>query len=156
MDIGTLLYKTEEKPYESPSRASTHWKVSIEGKESEEDVSERMLGRVLDVSESDGSTVSTTTTSGVGSSGKEKAASKPTVVKAARTTNKRSTRAATRSAGGDVELLTGIENIQLPKKPASKNNRVRKDPNVVKVKMLTGTLLLYRGKIRRAEFVRSK
>jgi len=155
VDVGTLLYKTEDKPYESPSRTSAHWKVSVEGKEAEEDLSERMLGRVLDVGESDGSTVSTTTTSGVSKAVVKAAADKPTVVKAARTT-KRSTRAATRSAGGEVELLTGIEAVQLPKKPASKKTKQRNDPNVIKVKMLTGTLFLHRGLNRRAEFVWSK
>ncbi len=65
-----------------------------------------------------------------------------------------SARIATRSTrgSGEVELLP-----ELPvKKKASKGKRVAKDANVTVVKMLTGTLYLYRGDRPRAEFVRYK
>ena len=53
---------------------------------------------------------------------------------------------------GEIELLP-----ELPvKKKASKGKRVAKDDNVTVVKMLTGTLYLYRGDAPRAEFVRFK
>ena len=62
-----------------------------------------------------------------------------------------SSRIGTRSSG-EVALLP-----ELPlKKKAAKEKRVKKDENVTIVKMLTGTLYLYRGDRPRAEFVRSK
>ena len=42
------------------------------------------------------------------------------------------------------------------KKNVFKTKKVKKDENVTVVKMLTGTLYLYRGDRPRAEFVRSK
>ncbi|KAL3827640.1 hypothetical protein ACHAXA_000513 [Cyclostephanos tholiformis] len=62
-----------------------------------------------------------------------------------------SSRIGTRSTG-EVAILP---ELPMKKKPA-KEKRVKKDENVTIVKMLTGTLYLYRGDRPRAEFVRSK
>jgi hypothetical protein len=62
-----------------------------------------------------------------------------------------SSRIGTRSSG-EVAILP-----ELPmKKKAAKEKRVKKDENVTIVKMLTGTLYLFRGDRPRAEFVRCK
>lgn len=58
---------------------------------------------------------------------------------------------ATRNSGH--ELFNGSEQ-PLPRKKAAK--KVKKNEHVTVVQMLTGTLYLYKGKTRRAEFVRSK
>ena len=63
-----------------------------------------------------------------------------------------SSRIGTRSSG-EVALLP---ELPFKKKKAAKEKRVKKDENVTIVKMLTGTLYLYRGDRPRAEFVRSK
>jgi hypothetical protein len=68
----------------------------------------------------------------------------------------------TRSSGADpAELLGGIEEVLLP--PTKKSSgrkcgspRLQKGETVVTVQLLTGTLYLFRGKGRRAEFVRTK
>ena len=66
-----------------------------------------------------------------------------------------STRIGTRSTRGSSEA------VLLPELPARRKNlfktkRIKKDENVKVVKMLTGTLYLYRGDRPRAEFVRTK
>ncbi|KAL9183200.1 hypothetical protein ACHAXT_004987 [Thalassiosira profunda] len=68
----------------------------------------------------------------------------------------RAERVGTRSTRG-----AGQEPLLLPELPARKRNlfkkkRIKKDENVTVVKMLTGTLYLYRGERPRAEFVRQK
>jgi hypothetical protein len=44
----------------------------------------------------------------------------------------------------------------MPRKKGVPKKKLKKDENVVVVKMLTGTLYLYRGEKPRAEFVRHK
>ena len=143
----------------------------------EEDISERMLGRVL----VDGEHTSTTSSTAVESdsstmatnTGKEsrrraprkrQAAAKTTAIRKSKTVAKttpprriHSTRAVTRSAGPSVELFRGIEEVTLPPKQP-KAPREDNNSNVVKVPMLTGILYLYREKgcKRRAKFVRTK
>ena len=66
-----------------------------------------------------------------------------------------STRVGTRSTRGPTEA------ILLPEHPVRKKNlfkkkKIKKDENVKVVRMLTGTLYLYRGERPRAEFIRFK
>ncbi len=79
------------------------------------------------------------------------ATSKRKATKVLKKAKSNSSRIGTRSSG-EVAILP-----ELPmKKKAAKEKRVKKDENVTVVKMLTGTLYLYRGDRPRAEFVRSK
>ena len=82
---------------------------------------------------------------------KKKVVSKPSVNKKVTSTRTIGTRS-TRGSGAEVELLP-----ELPvKKKVPKVKKVVTDDNVTVVKMLTGTLYLYRGDRPRAEFVRFK
>eukprot|EP00584_Thalassiosira_punctigera_P017672 CAMPEP_0172559106 /NCGR_PEP_ID=MMETSP1067-20121228/82592_1 /TAXON_ID=265564 ORGANISM="Thalassiosira punctigera, Strain Tpunct2005C2" /NCGR_SAMPLE_ID=MMETSP1067 /ASSEMBLY_ACC=CAM_ASM_000444 /LENGTH=244 /DNA_ID=CAMNT_0013348629 /DNA_START=92 /DNA_END=826 /DNA_ORIENTATION=+ len=65
-----------------------------------------------------------------------------------------STRIGTRSTRGSIEAVLLPDN--LCKKKTIRPKKVKKDENVKVVKMLTGTLYLYRGDRPRAEFVRFK
>ena len=65
-----------------------------------------------------------------------------------------STRIGTRSTIGATEAVL-VEDLPVKRK-AIKGKTARKDDNVTVVKMLTGTLYLFRGDRPRAEFVRSK
>jgi hypothetical protein len=179
--MGTLLYRTGE-----PSSAGGYWMVSIvnggQGSDSvvQEEVSERTLGLVVDAAESDRSTVTvpepskvdpppvvpttkttTTTTTNKTTTTTTKAAIKkapprktvPPVRRPPPAVSRKATRS-TRSS--PVELLAGIEHVPVTKKMTSKRN-CRKDGNVTKVKLLTGTLYLYKGQRPfRAEFMRTK
>ena len=62
----------------------------------------------------------------------------------------------TRASGG--ELMSELPPASKPNKliKTSSVPKLKKDENVKVIKMLTGTLYLYRGETRRAEFVRSK
>lgn len=62
----------------------------------------------------------------------------------------------TRANGGDLmsELPPATKPSKMNKAAAAP--KLKKNENVKVIKMLTGTLYLYRGEIRRAEFVRSK
>ena len=92
-----------------------------------------------------GATAATTTTK------KKVVVSKPSVNKKVTSTRTIGTRS-TRGSGAEVELLP-----ELPvKKKVPKVKKVVTDDNVTVVKMLTGTLYLYRGGRPRAEFVRFK
>jgi hypothetical protein len=59
-------------------------------------------------------------------------------------------------AVGEMAVGVGVVKRRIPPPTNSKNKRQRPadDGEVVKVKLLTGTLYLYRGKQRRAEFIR--
>ena len=61
----------------------------------------------------------------------------------------------TRSKGGTTEMLL-LPEIVTKKKAPSKTKRIKKGDNVTIVKMLTGTLYMYRGDHPRAEFIRFK
>jgi cytoskeletal protein RodZ len=190
--IGKLLYKTEpvtstgQPQYDSSPTSSgvSHWMVSFEGSDlSEEDVSERMLGCVMNSSaaESDTSTVAIQASEESSASAmavapkkifavhsmKKKTKTAPKARKATTAQQKQvqlprrvhTTRAAARTAGASVELFSGIEEISLPpkpKKPASSSSSSR-NGGMVKVQMLTGTLFIYRdGPKRHVKFVRTK
>jgi len=66
-----------------------------------------------------------------------------------------STRIGTRSTRGSGEAIL-LPELPTRKKKTFALKKVKKDENVTVVKMLTGTLYLYRGERRRAEFVRFK
>lgn len=148
--------------------------VAVEGSEKREDVSERRLGRVLNASttESDSSTVTVNSDDvrtndrpgaafGKATPNKTAKSSKVTAHKATTTTKPvagqpiHSTRAVTRSAGPSVELFRGIEEIVLPPKPKLSSKTSSRNESEIKVKMLTGTLYIYRDK-RHVKFVRTK
>lgn len=196
LDVGILLSKTEDNSgRDSPSSASSnHWIVSVEGKSSEEDVSERYLGRILpprddedsghSSSKSKGKAKKPATRNGSKASKdqaededepteaseeekpKTNGRAKGTTKQAGKTAHKKGTQAkpderptrkyATRRGKGDgEELYEGIEKVVAKKRPkAPAAPKVGPDETVIKVKMLTGTLYLYRGLRPRAEFVR--
>lgn len=83
---------------------------------------------------------------------KKKKADKKKPASRAGNINTRSTRA----SGG--ELMPELPPASKPNKliKTSSVPKVKKNENVKVIKMLTGTLYLYRGETRRAEFVRSK
>ncbi|KAL9183220.1 hypothetical protein ACHAXT_005007 [Thalassiosira profunda] len=66
-----------------------------------------------------------------------------------------SSRYGTRSTRGSGEAIL-LPDLPVRKKKLFKQKTVKKDENVTVVKMLTGTLYLYRGERPRAEFVRTR
>jgi hypothetical protein len=191
IDIGKLLYKTRAKETSVPSFRDSptsilmaRWMVSIEGGKPEEDISESMLGRVLEadnggvetnsiISTSDGSSNSNAgPILAVASDSNTKKA--VTAVKVPQDRKHHSTTSSrnqvvtakraprTRSSAADPsELFGGIEEVALPptKRSTARKNGPRLqagETSVVKVPLLTGTLFLYRGLHRRAEFIRNK
>jgi hypothetical protein len=172
------LYPTQEpSPLSSSKSSATSQTTTVTDTKEEKDASGRKVGRILLVADSDGSTIPvdaavSTTPKGTISHARHKplpkekphkkttTVAKPVVKLAAKPAvasakSNNSTRC-TRRSGGQVELLAGIEYLPVTKKTAPKR-KFRDDGNVTKVKMLTGTLYLYKGKRPfRAEFVRSK
>jgi hypothetical protein len=127
------MYKIEESDDESPttSHPTIRWVVGFEGQEEgeadhEEEVSERSFSLFMDDSESESS-----------SSKSSSKRSKKTVAAAKRTKSKNGRFYAQQRA------------------KAAASNKENNGETVVQVKMLTGTLYLYRGLNPRAEFVRS-
>mmetsp|Transcript_30391 Transcript_30391/g.55808 ORF Transcript_30391/g.55808 Transcript_30391/m.55808 type:complete len:253 (+) Transcript_30391:36-794(+) len=82
------------------------------------------------------------------------AALKKTIKKSKRSKNAL-TRIGTRSTRGSGEAVL-LPELPTRKKNLFKEKKIKKDENVKVVKMLTGTLYLYRGDRPRAEFVRFK
>jgi hypothetical protein len=188
IDIGKLLYKTRAKEISVPSFRDSptsivmaRWMVSIEGSsKSEEDISESMLGRVLEADGGAGaetnSIISSSSDSNIATTAPNIITKKTvTAVKVSQdrkhhstnqnnqvVTAKRAPR--TRSSAADPsELFGGIEEVALPptKRSAARKNGTSPrlqagETSVVKVPLLTGTLFLYRGLHRRAEFIRNK
>jgi len=146
--------------------------ISIdETSDDEQDIQETMLGRVLDSSTAAKAAESSDNGSTIMAVEIKRAFKPKTGSHKGPTTgptNHRSsslsrgeqhrTRARTRSSGDSSELLGGIEEVELPppRKRVKHDMRLNTGETVVKVKMLTGTLYLYKGRQRRAEFVRSK
>jgi hypothetical protein len=200
-----LLYKTTEESTGLQSRSDSsfppsHWIVVVSDQGEEEDISERMLGRVLVDNNNNGSTVAAESDSSSTMAALVDAIVAKPIVAAVSTTKKRlaqnnkalnaagskattkaaacaasknikatiassgrvhSTRAVTRSSGPSVELLRGIEEYVLPPKPraavaVTKGSSGGDTANLVKVKLLTGTLYLYRGPKKYVKFVRTK
>jgi hypothetical protein len=70
--------------------------------------------------------------------------------------NKDAATSARRTTRGSGEALAGLLPDVMPRKKAVPKKKLKKNENVVVVKMLTGTLYLYRGENPRAEFLRTK
>mmetsp|Transcript_5417 Transcript_5417/g.9706 ORF Transcript_5417/g.9706 Transcript_5417/m.9706 type:complete len:245 (+) Transcript_5417:51-785(+) len=81
--------------------------------------------------------------------------SKKKTMKKSKKSKATSTRIGTRSTRGSGEAVL-LPELPVRRKNIFKTKKVKKDENVTVVKMLTGTLYLYRGDRPRAEFVRSK
>uniref|UniRef100_A0A7S2N576 Uncharacterized protein n=1 Tax=Helicotheca tamesis TaxID=374047 RepID=A0A7S2N576_9STRA len=156
---GRLLKKTDE----ADASNSARWLVALEDKSEEEGIIEKSLGRVLDETELAQRRVleemesESGKSSGGSNSGKQRVnKAKPTITKRA----VRNGRVNTRSSGNKaVGTLLGSEpKLRSGKRfgPSQSEKIIkRKNEEVVKVKMLTGTLYLYRGDHPRAEFVRT-
>lgn len=145
VEVGILLSKEEDDGH---SEGVTHWIVSVDGSSEEEVVSEKMIGRVLDdLEQSDSSTVEKTQRDRIpvkkASVSKVKFA--PRGKKVNRHINKRPS-GEEPEYGGDMESLP---------KQAPKPKKKPGDETVIKVKMLTGTLFIYRGENHRVEFNRT-
>mmetsp|Transcript_2261 Transcript_2261/g.6470 ORF Transcript_2261/g.6470 Transcript_2261/m.6470 type:complete len:180 (-) Transcript_2261:330-869(-) len=149
MEVGILLSKDDA---DDRSGDVTHWVVSVNGSSEEEVVSERMLGRVLeDIDQSDSSTFDKTQKEApVKKATKAKVKSGPKNKKGG---NRRvNTRAGANKNGEEPNFDEGEEIVRRPTpRPKKKDG----DETVIEVKMLTGTLFIYRGENHRVEFVRT-
>ena len=130
VEVGTLLYKLDETGDDSPSTNHTiRWMVAFQGDDTtssdEEEVSEKYIGRLVETSSNESDSAKS-------SSSKSKK---------------------TKTVPASAKRIKGKNGRFLPNPRPSK--KTANDETVVKVKMLTGTLYLYRGKNPRAEFVRS-
>ncbi len=148
IDLGILLSKDDE---DDRSGDATHWVVSVDGSSEEEVISEKMLGRVLEtVDQSDSSTFE--------KSFKEKPVKKATKTKIKSSSKEKlgirriNTRATGIKTGEEPIFDDGMEDERRPTpRPKKKDG----DETVIEVKMLTGTLFIYRGENHRVEFVRT-
>ncbi len=116
-----MLRKIEDNDEDSPSGtgASIRWKVAFHHGDSEEEISEKYMGRLVESSnESESSS-----------------------------TNKKSLAKRVSKAKNNGRLATAVK--------GSSSDHDENGETVIKVKMLTGTLYLYRGMNPRAEFVRT-
>lgn len=64
-----------------------------------------------------------------------------------------STRSAVKKGGPEQTLYDGIQETRKTPKGGRKQVGTKEDDTVIKIKMLTGTLVMYRGVHRRAEFI---
>jgi hypothetical protein len=64
-----------------------------------------------------------------------------------------STRSAVKKGGPEQTLYEGIQETRKPPKGGRKQAGTKEDDSIVKIKMHTGTLIMYRGLHRRAEFI---
>lgn len=143
VEIGTLLHTIEESDDESPSTSSvTRWMVAFGG-DDEEEVSEKYIGRLVETSSDEGVTAKQTSESNVSKKGE---------VTRKKTKAKNGRFQASKKPGRNVSAQVAGVSRATKARPGPKI--VDKDETVVKVKMLTGTLYLYRGKNPRAEFIR--
>ena len=175
--IGRIVRKVDQ---DSDSEANVgHWIVSFVGDTEEHEVTEKYIGRLVESSETESVKSSQSplpprangrSKTSISRSRKEK--SPPVVAKSpprstltgakgevrpsTRSTIKQPTKAPIKQGGNKKALLKGI-------KAAAKKGPARgaggklpgANETVVKVKMLTGTLYLYRGEHPRAEFIRT-
>jgi hypothetical protein len=140
-----------------------HWMVSFEGDAEEHEVTEKYIGRLVESSETDSiksadDPPSPKVGSAISAKGKNAAATrkgKSPPRKAASASPHRGggAKPSTRSNIKDGKSL--LKGIKPTKKPPRGNALGENDESVVKVKMLTGTLYLFRGENPRAEFVRT-
>jgi hypothetical protein len=151
IDVGIILSKANKEG------GVTKWMVSVDGgSDDEELISEKMLGRILDTSESDdNSSKSAMVDKTVKQPPAKKTSKEKTkhVAGGASDANRRvNTRAATKMGGTHNELFSGLDATRkAPAKPKKKQG----DETVVEVEMRTGTLFIYRGNHPRVEFVRT-
>ena len=151
IDIGYLLSKDDEEDQAS-TVATTFWVVSVEGDSHEEEViSEKALGRVLDADESDDSGKSATIAK------VKKVTKKATNAKIKAKSSKKGTRRMnTRATSKDGALALLNEGKEIQRRlPPPRPKKKQGDERVIEVKMLTGTLFIYRGMNHRVEFVRT-
>lgn len=145
MDVGILLSKDED----DRSGQVTHWVVSVDGSSEEEVISEKSLGRVLETQDqSDGSTFEKTL--------KEQPVKKETKAKVKKPNNKKGIhRIGTRASKTEEEESVLNSGVEIERRPPPRPKKKDGDETVIEVKMLTGTLFIYRGEHHRVEFVRT-
>ena len=147
LEVGILLSKAEDD--DGSPDATTHWVVSVEGPQDEEIISEKALGRILGADDSDGSTIEKSTRNPTKKTTKVKAKlNEPKKVK-------RKTKTRAKRKGKSESDVDEMQN-EVIKAPPPKPKKKQGDESVVEIRMLTGTLLMYRGTAnRRVEFVRT-
>lgn len=139
-----------------------HWMVSFEGDAEEHEVTEKYIGRLIESSETESiksaddppspKAGSATSAKGKNAAAARKEKSPPRKAAPASPHRGGGAKPSTRSTIKDGKsLLKGIKAIK--KQPRGKE--LGENESVVKVKMLTGTLYLFRGENPRAEFVRT-
>mmetsp|Transcript_22255 Transcript_22255/g.32850 ORF Transcript_22255/g.32850 Transcript_22255/m.32850 type:complete len:192 (+) Transcript_22255:161-736(+) len=157
--IGRLVRKVDHDEGEGTVE---HWIVSLDGESGEEEVTEKYIGRLVESSDTESLKGDNAPSFAVATRNDRSGSKNSNKVKRSNLTGRyervRSTRPSTRSTrrqnGSDEQLLKTVKNI---KKISKKTNKPADDSieTVVKVKMLTGTLYLYRGDKPRAEFIRT-
>ena len=151
VDVGILLSKDDE---DDRSGDVTHWIVSVDGSSEEEVISEKMLGRVLEtVDQSDSSTMEKSLKENPAKK-VTKAKNKPTssIINQKKVIRRMNTRAAAIKGGDECPLDEGFE---VERRPTPRPKKKHGDETVIEVKLLTGTLFIYRGENHRVEFVRT-
>ena len=123
--------------------------MSVDGSSEEEVISEKALGRVLEThDQSDGSTFEKAM--------KEKPVKKSSKTKvkssSSKSKNKRANTRAASKNGDDSLLRTGLD---FERRQTARPKKKDGDETVIEVKMLTGSLFIYRGDHHRVEFVRT-
>lgn len=160
--IGRLVRKVEQEP----DADVAHWIVSFEGDTEEHEVTEKYIGRLVDNSETESiksrdsplpTTKSSSSSIGSASLGKspngnaaKKGKSPP---RKSASPHRGGAKPSTRSNNKDGKSL--LKGIKTTKKAPRGQKQLGENESVVKVKMLTGTLYLFRGENPRAEFVRT-
>jgi hypothetical protein len=153
IDVGILLSKAEEE--DNYPSSTTHWVVSVQASNDEEIVSEKSLGRVLEVHESDDSIKSTIEKTANAS---KKLVTKKTTRVKGKVNNRGQTKRkiTTRASGKGKEGAIAFDELDFVRKaPPPKPKKIQGDETVVEMKMNTGTLFIYRGKNHRCEFIRT-
>lgn len=186
LDVGIILSKALESSAEeedidtSPSprgtvNTTTKWMVSVENDSaSEEEISEKYLGRILEASDESDNTATIDKATALASSSKKKNGGKgagavPKKVsfpngqkskhrgpEGTKANSRRNTRASRNADNIDMDALNDII-MKKPKKatPKPPKNSAAQGESVVEVKMATGTLFMYKGLKRRVEFIRT-
>jgi hypothetical protein len=175
--IGRLIRKVEETSRDGDSPGNNnvdHWVVSFDGETKEQEVTEKYIGRLVESSETEseekesapapvtlpakvppaGGNNSKAKTNGKGvKKGKSPPPAKSKNGDSNGENGRPSTRATFKQGAGDKKILKGIKGVK--KGSRSRTPSVSENETVVKVKMNTGTLYLYRGENPRAEFIRT-
>mmetsp|Transcript_4458 Transcript_4458/g.5169 ORF Transcript_4458/g.5169 Transcript_4458/m.5169 type:complete len:216 (-) Transcript_4458:83-730(-) len=181
--IGKLIQKVHQDSEGESS--VLHWIVSFDGESEKEEITEKYIGRLVESSETESHKsnnlfkISSANTNKSGNKNSIKAKKSHRILpRAGKYENSSQVRPSTRSTAkhkcgekklkcGEKTLDCGEKKIKCDEKKNLKANKnikkISKDQNrstnkketVVKVKMLTGTLYLYRGNRPRAEFIRT-